>query len=152
MTAENEIFEDGILNSGQEAGVDTIPEDEIGLGDPAEITSAVAGSAAEDSVEKESDSSQPEAVPQPVEEELKSPPEIENPSVEEMLNPTFATSSIGSEEGGDSGETSDSISATGSAEGEILGSTCSVLLSVSGMEGEVSLEDPSPKISSNKSV
>ena len=83
---EKEIFEDGILSSGQGAGVDTIPEDEIGLGEPVEIGSDVSDST-KGIVEEEFDSPHGAAA-QPVEEEVSSPTEPENTSVEEMLNPS----------------------------------------------------------------
>ena len=82
---EKEIFEDGILSSGQGAGVDTIPEDEIGLGEPVEISSDVSDSAM-GIVEEEFDSPH-DAAAQPVEEDVSSPSESEITSVEEMLNP-----------------------------------------------------------------
>ena len=82
---EKEIFEDGILSSGQGAGVDTIPEDEIGLGEPVEISSDVSDST-KGIVEEESGSPH-EAAAEPVEEEVGSPSESEITSVEEMLNP-----------------------------------------------------------------
>ena len=82
---EKEIFEDGILSSAQGAGVDTIPEDEIGLGEPLEISSDVSDST-EEIVGEEFDSPQ-EAAAEPVEEEVSSPSESEITSVEEMLNP-----------------------------------------------------------------
>jgi len=83
---EKEIFEDGILSSGQGAGVDTIPEDEIGLGEPVEISSDVSDSTKE-VVEEDSDLPHGAAA-QPVEEEVSSPTGSENTSVEEMLNPS----------------------------------------------------------------
>ncbi|MCH8304003.1 MAG: response regulator [Candidatus Marinimicrobia bacterium] len=82
---EKEIFEDGILSSAQGAGVDTIPEDEIGLGEPVEISSDVSDST-KGIVEEESGSPH-EAAAEPVEEEVSSPSESEITSVEEMLNP-----------------------------------------------------------------
>ena len=82
---EKEIFEDGILSSGQGAGVDTIPEDEIGLGEPVEISSDVSDST-KGIVEEESGSPH-EAEAEPVEEEVSSPSESDITSVEEMLNP-----------------------------------------------------------------
>ena len=82
---EKEIFEDGILSSAKGAGVDTIPEDEIGLGEPLEISSDVSDST-EEIVGEEFDSPQ-EAAAEPVEEEVSSPSESEITSVEEMLNP-----------------------------------------------------------------
>ena len=65
-SVENEILEDGILSSGQGAGVSTIPEDEIGLGEPAE--NRIEDSGPTKGIDEEVIESQPETPPQPVKE------------------------------------------------------------------------------------
>ena len=84
-SVENEILEDGILSSGQGAGVSTIPEDEIGLGEPAE--NRIEDSGPTKGIDEEVIESPPETPPQPVKEEAFSPSASKSPSAEEMLNP-----------------------------------------------------------------
>ena len=86
-TEETEIFEEGILNSGRGAGVDTIPEDEIGLGESEKITADVSNSTEE--IDEVVIESPPETLPQPVEEEAIPVSEPESQTAEEMLNPTL---------------------------------------------------------------
>jgi len=85
-TAENEIFKDGILSSGQGAGANTIPEDEIGLGESVNNPADVSGPAK--GIDAEAIESPPETVPRPVEKEVSLSSESESLSAEEMLNPT----------------------------------------------------------------
>ena len=86
-TEETEKFEEGILNSGRGAGVDTIPEDEIGLGESEKITADVSNSTEE--IDEVVIESPPETLPQPVEEEAIPVSEPESQTAEEMLNPTL---------------------------------------------------------------
>ena len=85
-SVENEIFEDGILSSGQGARVSSIPEDEIGLGEPEKIRADVSNSTK--GIDESVIESPPETIPQPVEEEAIPTSESESPSAEEILKPT----------------------------------------------------------------
>ncbi len=88
LSESKEIFNDGILGSEQKAGVESIPEDEIGLGESTKNAPEIA--------KYEPDSS--EAMSEPVQESDRKPIEETEPttgteplSTEEMLNPSLAS-------------------------------------------------------------
>jgi len=91
---ETDIFEDGILSAGRETGVETIPEEEIGLEEPGEITADLSNSV--EGIDEVENESPPGTVPQPVEENAIPTSEPESPSAEEMLNPTIPLETLSS--------------------------------------------------------